>query len=185
MDYEITIYGDEVLRKKAEPITEITQEIKDLAADMIRIMYEAKGVGLAAEQIGRTEAICVIDIPEDCQDPEDYEKNKTIEMPMVLINPVVSEPLGTSRGKEGCLSLPDLYMDVTRAKSVAVEYTDLNGERKKVRAYGFLARAVQHETDHLNGVLFCDHFSPAQKLLVANKLKRMRKQQSFRKVKQP
>lgn len=175
MDYEITIYGDEVLRKKAEPITEITPEIKDLAADMIRIMYEAKGVGLAAEQIGRTEAICVIDVPEDCQDPEDYEKNKGIEMPMILINPVVSEPLGTSRGKEGCLSLPDLYMDVTRAKSVAVEYTDLNGERKKVRAYGFLARAVQHETDHLNGILFCDHFSPAQKLLVANKLKRMRK----------
>ena len=175
MDYDITIYGDEILRKKAEPIKEITPEIKDLAADMLRIMYEAKGVGLAAEQIGRTEAICVIDVPEDCQDPDDYEKNKAIEMPLVMINPEVSEPLGTSRGKEGCLSLPELYMDVTRAKSIAVEYTDLNGERKKVRAYGFLARAVQHETDHLDGKLFIDYLSPLRREMLMRKVKKFKK----------
>lgn len=174
MNYDITLFGEEILRKKALPVKEITDEIKDLARDMLKVMYDAQGVGLAAEQIGRDEAICVIDMPEDCYNEEELELNKDVEMPLILINPTLSEPEGSSRRKEGCLSFPDLYMEVTRPKNITVEYTNLKGETKKVRTYGFLARAVQHEVDHLNGKLFCDKFSPAQKLVAKNKLNRIK-----------
>ncbi len=181
MKYEIKTYGDEVLRNKAVPVKEVTDEIRELASDMLQTMYLAEGVGLAAEQIGRTEAICVIDVPPDCIEPKYREQN--IEMPLVLINPVVSEPEGKNKGKEGCLSFPGLYAEVVRAESVSVEYTDINNQKKKIRVSGFVARAVQHEVDHLNGILFPDRLSPSQKVLTASKVKKIKSETMRKKEK--
>ncbi len=172
---DIVVYGNPVLRRKSEKVSEITPELRKLASDMIDAMYAADGVGLAAQQVGRTEALCVIDVPPESQGEKYAPLQAGIKMPMILFNPVVSELEGTQRGGEGCLSFPGISGTVTRALSCTVEYTDENGRRRKVKTYGLLARAVQHETDHLNGVVFIDKLSAAQKMLVAGKLKRLKR----------
>lgn len=174
MVLDIVTYGKEVLRAPAKPITEITDDIRTLAEDMLDTMYEAQGVGLAAEQVGRVESICVIDVPSDCEKTDDLaEFNKPIEMPLVLINPKITASEGTQRGMEGCLSFPEIHGQVSRAMQVTFEYTDLEGERHTATARGLLARAVQHELDHLDGKLMIDKFSSVQRLSVAGKLKRL------------
>ncbi len=174
MILDIVTYGDEVLRTAATPIKEITPEIKTLAADMLETMYDAEGVGLAAEQVGRTESICVIDVPSDCEKtPELTEFNKDIPMPLVLINAEITASSGSQRGSEGCLSFPEIHGQVARAMEVTFDYTDLEGVRHTATARGLLARAVQHELDHLAGKLMIDKFSSVQKLAVAGKLRRL------------
>ena len=168
MKYAVTTFGNPVLRKKAVEIKAVTQDIKDLAASMLETMY--------AEQVGRTEAICVVDVPPDCQGAEFVELNAPVKMPLVLLNPVVSDFEGTLRRKEGCLSFPDLYAEVTRARSCTVAYMGLDGRHYEARVHGMLARAVQHEVDHLNGVLLVDKMSPTQKALSAGKLRRIKKE---------
>ncbi len=175
MKYAVTTFGNPVLRKKAVEIKAVTQDIKDLAASMLETMYAEQGLGLAAEQVGRTEAICVVDVPPDCQGAEFVELNAPVKMPLVLLNPVVSDFEGTLRRKEGCLSFPDLYAEVTRARSCTVAYMGLDGRHYEARVHGMLARAVQHEVDHLNGVLLVDKMSPTQKALSAGKLRRIKK----------
>ena len=172
---DIVKYGDPVLRKKAEPVKEVTPELRALAHQMLAAMYEADGVGLAAEQIGRTEALCVIDVPPDAQG-RDATLNAGVRMPMVMFNPVVSAPEGTQRGNEGCLSFPDVSAAVTRARSVTVDWTGEDGKHYSARVHGLLARAVQHETDHLAGVCFVDRLSSTQKLLLKGKLARLARQ---------
>lgn len=174
MKHEITTYGNPVLRKKATKVKSVTTAIKALAASLLETMYADEGLGLAAEQIGSTEAVCVVDVPADFQGEEFVSLNEGIMMPMVLINPVISEPEGTLRRKEGCLSFPDMYMEVTRPRSCTVSYMGLDGKHYEARVHGLLARAVMHETDHLNGILFIDKFSPAQKLVCAAKLRRIK-----------
>lgn len=170
---KISCYGDPILRKKAVPVDEITPEIKALAQEMLKTMYEADGVGLAAEQIGRTEAICVIDVPVESQGAEYAPLQAGIRMPMVLINPVVSELEGAQRGSEGCLSFPKIFAPVTRALSCRVDYMGLDGKHYSVKTYGLLARAVQHEVDHLNGIVFIDHFSTTQSLVFKSRLAKL------------
>lgn len=174
MILNITTYGNPVLRKKAVKVNEVTPAIHELAASMLETMYADQGLGLAAQQVGRTEAICVIDIPPEHQGEAYVELNAAAKMPLVLINPVVSGPEGSLRCKEGCLSFPDLYMDVTRPRSITVAYMGLDGRHYELRVHGMLARAVIHETDHLAGVLFIDKFSPTQKMVSAGKLRRIK-----------
>ena len=172
---DIVKYGNPVLKKPATPVKEVTPELRALAQSMLDAMYEADGVGLAAEQVGRTEALCVIDVPPDAQG-KDAPLNAGVKMPMILFNPVVSAPEGTQRGSEGCLSFPGISAQVTRARSVTVDWTGEDGKHYSARVHGLLARAVQHETDHLAGVVFVERASPTQLLLLKGKLARLRRE---------
>ena len=174
MTYEIVKFGTDALRAKSEAVGEITDEIRKLAADMVETMHDAGGVGLAAEQVGRTERICVIDVPADAEKKECVEFNAAIPMPLVLVDPEIKElSKATQRGNEGCLSFPEIFAQITRANEVLVEYTDLDGVRRSARARGLLARAIQHECDHLDGVLLVDRRSTVQRISVGGRLRRL------------
>jgi peptide deformylase len=167
MGYDIVTFGNRALREKAQPVEDVNDDIRQLAADMIESMRTKDGIGLAAEQIGRNEHICVIDVPEKYTCGND--------MPLVLINLKIEEGTGELYEQEGCLSFPDIYVKVKRMKEVKASYTDLDGKRQTVQAEGLLSRAIQHELDHLNGVLLVDHMTPVQKVANAGKLKRLRR----------
>jgi len=171
--YPIVTFGNEVLRQKATPVGEVTDAIRKLATDMLETMYASKGLGLAAGQVGRTECICVIDVPRDAEKEACRVANAAVAMPLVLINPEIVAREGKQRNDEGCLSFPDIGASITRANQVTVAFTTLAGERQTVTAQGLLARAIQHEVDHLNGILLVDKMSPLQKLSVAGQLKRL------------
>jgi peptide deformylase len=171
----VVTYGNEVLRQKAVPVAAITDEIRALTRDMLESMYAARGVGLAAEQVGRTECLCVIDIPPDAEKEECVAENAAVEMPLTMVNPEIVSVEGKQRNEEGCLSFPEISAQITRADRVTVAYTDLAGVRQTIKARGLLARAIQHEVDHLNGVLLVDKMSPMQRVAVSGKLKRLQK----------
>jgi len=168
-------YGEKVLREKAEPVAVVDDRLRRLAGDMIETMHASKGVGLAAEQVGRTEKLCVIDIPEGCEEQEDELFNAPIVMPLVLFNPEIVSQEGSQRDKEGCLSFPDVGGTLTRAAQVTCQYLDADNLPQVITARGFLARALQHEIDHLNGVLYIDHMSAVERLACAAKLKKLAK----------
>ncbi len=178
MDYDILTYGNKLLRRKATPVEEVSDEVHALVRDMLRAMYAADGLGLAAAQVGRPEAICVIDIPpvRDEETGAPRRENPDVRMPLVLVNPRIVERDGEQIGSEGCLSFPGIFVSVKRADSVTVEFLDMENGLQTVRASGLLARAIQHELDHLDGVLLVDRMSPVQKVAVAGKLKKLRKQ---------
>ena len=179
----ICTYGNPVLRKKAELVAEVTDELRTLADRMFGMMYSAEGIGLAAEQIGRVESLFVLDVPARAdQDKEGRPLNPGVKMPMALFNP---EIIGTSEEtdvmEEGCLSFPGVQVAVTRPKEVVVRYLDRDGKEQMLNARGLLARAVQHERDHLNGVLLVDHMNVGEKMLSFRKLGRlMRENKSAR-----
>ncbi|MBM5825561.1 MAG: peptide deformylase [Cyanobacteria bacterium M_surface_10_m2_119] len=139
--------GDGVLRTPAKRISKVDESVRDLARDMLRSMYAAKGIGLAAPQVGVHKQLLVIDLdPENAAAP-----------PMVLINPEIrSFGPGLDTYEEGCLSIPGVYLDVVRPTTVDVAYRDEMGRPQRMKADGLLARCIQHEMDHLNGVLFVD-----------------------------
>lgn len=132
---------DPILRKRARDIDEITDRIRTLQQDMLETMYHAEGVGLAANQVGILRRIVVIDVGEG---------------PITLINPEILSEEGCQTGLEGCLSVPDVNGKVARPEKVSVAYTDMDGERQVLEGAGLLARAICHEVDHLNGILFTD-----------------------------
>ncbi|MFO7536410.1 MAG: peptide deformylase [Kiritimatiellia bacterium] len=177
MQYEVVKYGDPVLRRKADPVTVFDSGLKALALDMLRTMREANGVGLAAEQVGRTCALFVIDVPPDLDVEQEGgpRLNPFVSMPLIMANPRITEKAGEQTGDEGCLSFPAIYGPVKRAYEVSVAYQDLQGAAHTATVRGMLARAVQHEMDHLRGVLLIDHFSGPRKLSMALKLKRLKK----------
>lgn len=173
---KIRKYGDPVLREPAQTVAGITSELKQLAEDMLKAMHSVSGVGLSAQQVGRLESICVIEIPLDYDLDEDGERlNPDVEMPLVFLNPKITH---FSKEKavhsEGCLSFPDIQGNVERSWSVTVEYFGLDGKMHEVKLNGFLARAAQHEIDHLQGHLFIDRFSYAKKLAMKSRLKRLK-----------
>jgi len=174
--HPIVTFGNEALRVPAQPVAEVNDAIRQLVRDLLETMYASKGVGLAAEQIGRTERVCVIDVPADAEKADCRETNAAIPMPLVLINPEIIASEGKQRNEEGCLSFPEISAPITRPDKVTVTFLDLNGARQTVTARGLLSRAIQHETDHLNGVLLVDKMSPMQRLSVAGQLKRLQKQ---------
>jgi len=154
-------YGHPVLRQKGARIESITLEIKQLIADMFETMYAAKGIGLAAQQVGRALQLTVLDLRAVTDRPSTLElKGKPAEldaiMPLVLINPEVRPLADMVAGPEGCLSFPEMYGEISRPESVEVKAQNEKGKSIEFRAGGLLARAVQHEVDHLNGILFID-----------------------------
>ena len=174
----IQTYGNPVLRRTATPVAAVTPELKKLAKDMILTMHRANGVGLAAQQVGRTEAVCVVDVPADYDTEEKGgpRLNPGVEMPLVLFNPVITDASEdeTSSMDEGCLSFPGINGAVERPWRIRVEFLDLDGNPRTQELQGYFARAVQHEIDHLNGTLFIDHFKYVKKLAVRNKLNRLK-----------
>ena len=176
MKLKVYKYGEKVLREKAEPVAVVDAKLRKLAEDMIETMHEAKGVGLAAEQVGRLERMCVIDIPEGCDEQEDEMFNAPIPMPLVLFNPEIVAQEGSQRDKEGCLSFPNVGGSLTRAAQVTCQYLDVDNRPQMITARGYLARALQHEIDHLNGILYIDHMSAVERLACAAKLKKLARQ---------
>jgi peptide deformylase len=166
----INIYGDEVLRKKAEPVAEITPALVRLAHDMLDTMYDAPGIGLAAPQIGKSICLVVIDITRE----EDEQRD-----PMILFNPEIAPEEGENPVvpyEEGCLSVPDIFCDVMRAERIRIRYQNEHGEWvEKRNVDGLLSRCMQHEVDHLNGVLFVDKISTSDRTLTQSKLRKMAK----------
>lgn len=177
MDYDIVIYGSPELRVPATRVERVDADIKALAEDMIRAMHRHRGLGLAAEQVGRKEALFVVDIPPEARPAEEHDPllEPDLKMPLVLINPRITATRGEQTGQEGCLSFPDIFVQIKRAAEVDVTFTDLESREITLKARGLLARAVQHETDHLNGILLVDRMSPVQKVAMAGRLKRLRK----------
>ena len=139
--------GDEVLRQPARRIGKVNEQVRELARDMLRSMYTARGIGLAAPQVGVHKQLLVIDLdPENASTP-----------PLVLINPeIVSASASLDTYEEGCLSIPGVYLDVVRPSAVQVSYRDEMGRPRTMKADGLMARCIQHEMDHLTGVLFVD-----------------------------
>ena len=168
-------YGEKVLREKSVAVPAVTDELRRLADDMVDTMHRAKGVGLAAQQIGRTERICVIDIPEGCDEQDDELFNAPIPMPLKMWNPEIVAQEGTVCDKEGCLSFPGVGGSIVRAAQVTAQYIDEDNRPQMITARGYLARAIQHEIDHLNGILYIDHMSAVERLTYAAKLKKLAK----------
>ncbi len=177
MRFEIVTFGDPVLRVKSSPVESVTAELKRVADGMMETMYAAEGLGLAAQQVGRTIAMCVIDIPPAMDMAEDGHTrlNPDAPMPLILFNPrIVARGRELARREEGCLSFPGIHTAVQRAAEVDVEFVDWKGEVRVLHCKGLLARAVQHELDHLDGVLLVDRMSAVKKISLAGQLKRLR-----------
>jgi peptide deformylase len=175
---EIVIYGEPVLRAKGKQVEKIDDEIRALAADMLETMYDANGVGLAAQQVGRTLQLTVIDVSDAESRPSRMwlageEVDPKEHMPLILVNPELQFGEELEIGTEGCLSFPEITAEIPRSAKVKVIAQDLQGARIEFEAEGLLSRAVQHETDHLNGILFIDRMSSAAKASLAGKLKRL------------
>jgi peptide deformylase len=164
----IVKYGHPVLRQKGERVTEVTPEVRAFVDDLLETMDAARGVGLAAQQVGRALQVAVVDVTEITDRPstlhlEGKPADVLAFMPVVLINPEVKPIADPVSGPEGCLSFPEMYAEISRPESVEVTAWNAAGEKYSFRCGGLLARAVQHEVDHLNGILFIDRMSPEKK----------------------
>jgi|AntRauMFilla1563_2_1112583.scaffolds.fasta_scaffold12506_3 peptide deformylase len=165
----IVTYNDQVLREKTIEVKELTTEVKQFIEDLYDTMYNADGVGIAAPQVGSSHRIFVIDPDEISEDLEGK-----VYGPMTFINPKIVKKWGEEKPyREGCLSLPDLFEDVKRLASIEVHYLNENFEEIVLEADGFLSRVIQHEIDHLEGILFIDYLSRFKKRIVAKKLKKI------------
>jgi peptide deformylase len=163
MIYPIVKYGNPVLEKPAAPVTEFDEELKTLVADMFESMYEAKGVGLAAPQIGISKRLAVIDVS--------FKENPREKL--VLANPEIIHKEGKQTQSEGCLSIPDFRENVTRANIVTIRAQDINGKWYEKTGEELLARAFLHETDHLNGKLYITHLSALKRDLIKRKIRKL------------
>jgi peptide deformylase len=168
MILDIVKYGHPVLRERGAPVTDLSPAIRQFVADLFDTMRAAHGVGLAAQQVGRALQVCVIDVREVTDRPSTLERDGrpadvAAFMPLALINPRIT-PLGEPvAGPEGCLSFPELYADITRPESIEVTALNERGETLRFRCGGLLARAIQHEEDHLRGILFIDRMTRARR----------------------
>jgi len=178
---KIVLYGDPVLRAKGATIKEITPEIRELADDMLETMRDADGVGIAAQQVGEALQIAVVDVSH-AEDASSYfringeDRDMMEMMPLFLINPKVDGSDDRESDTEGCLSFPDIRSDIRRPASVTAKFMTLDGEEVELEADGLLARAIQHEVDHLNGILFIDRMSSAKKISLRKSIKSIQKQ---------
>lgn len=156
-------YPDQRLRRKAEPVDEVTDDIRQLAEDMLETMYDAPGIGLAATQVNVAKRVLVIDVSEDGSEPR------------VFINPEILDQRGEEIMEEGCLSVPGIFAEVKRADWVRVRALNEKGESFELEADGLLAVCIQHEIDHLNGKLFVDYLSEVKRRMVRKRLEKERR----------
>ncbi|SHE81867.1 peptide deformylase [Loktanella atrilutea] len=166
----ILIHPDPRLKKVADPVTAVTEEVRTLASDMLETMYHAPGIGLAAPQVGVMTRLLVMDCVKD---------ETQAARPMVLLNPEVtwaSEALNTY--EEGCLSIPEQYADVERPAEVEVRWMDLEGETQSERFDGLWATCVQHEIDHLDGKLFIDYLKPLRRQMITRKMQKLKRERA-------
>jgi peptide deformylase len=175
---DIVIYGIAILRIKGKRVEIFDAKLRALADDMLETMYQANGIGLAAQQVGEALQLTVIDVSQAETRPSQMwidgaEVDLKEHMPLVLVNPEIQFGQEIEIGSEGCLSFPDIIGDIPRAAKISVKARDLDGKSIEFEAAGLLARAVQHEADHLNGILFIDRMSSALKSSLAGKLKRL------------
>jgi peptide deformylase len=165
---DVRLLGDPVLRQRADEVEEIDDELRELAEEMFETMYTEEGIGLAAPQVGVSKRLFVMDIREDEAEPQ------------AVVNPVIIEQSGSERGEEGCLSLPGLIGTVERPACIVMEGLDLDGRPLRIEASDLLARCIQHEIDHLDGVLFIDHLSPIKRRMLLSKWKKRLQEESRR-----
>ena len=164
---EIVIEPDPILRKKSESLEKVDDELRSLLDDMLETMYTAPGIGLAAVQVGILKRLIVIDI----------SKEKDKKNPLFLINPeIISRSKNTSIHEEGCLSLPGHYAEIERPAECHIKYIDYTGKQKEIEANGLLSTCIQHEVDHLNGILFIDYLSKLKKDMILKKLVKNKKE---------
>ena len=164
---KILIEPEPILRKKCDPVEKVDDELRKLMNDMIETMYKAPGIGLAAIQIGILKRIVVIDIAKG-----EEKKN-----PLFLVNPeIMHRSKKTSVYEEGCLSLPEQFAEIERPAECTLKYLDYNGKEKQLKADGLLATCIQHEVDHLNGILFIDYLSKLKKDMIIKKLVKKKKE---------
>jgi peptide deformylase len=156
----IHLLGSPVLRQHSPEVTDVDEQVRRLIADMFETMDAAKGVGLAANQVGIARRVAVVDVDDDR---------------LALVNPRIVETEGRATAEEGCLSIPEIYADVTRPERIVVEAFDANGAPFRKEATGLMARAIQHEIDHLDGILFLDHLSLIKRQMLLAKWRREHK----------
>jgi len=181
MNLSILQYGNAILRAKGKRIEKIDDRIRELTANMVETMHAANGIGLAAQQVGEALQLTVIDISQVEDRPSEMKlKGKDVDpkaaMPLILINPEITLNEKTVVETEGCLSFPEITGEIARAKSVVARAQTLEGDTIEIEAGGLLARAIQHEVDHLNGILFIDRMSSAAKAALSSRLKRLQKE---------
>jgi peptide deformylase len=166
--HPIVLAPDPVLKAKATPVAQVDDGVRTLMQDMLDSMYGSQGVGLAANQIGVLQRVLVMDVAPKDEPPQ----------PMKMANPeIIAKSEETAVNQEGCLSLPDHYADVERPARVTVRYLDENNEQKTIDAEGWLAVCVQHEIDHLDGVLFVDHLSALKRNMILRKMTKLKRNQ--------
>ena len=175
---------DPRLKTVSEPVTEFDDELKTLIADMFETMYDAPGIGLAAIQVGVPKRVLVIDLQEPAEDsdhehgPDCDHEHEVVRDPRVFINPEILDPSKELNNyKEGCLSVPDQYADVERPSVITARWQDADGKQYEEQLDGLLATCLQHEMDHLEGILFIDHLSRLKRQMVLKKLAKQRKEQ--------
>lgn len=159
---EIVLFGDPILRQKTTPVTEFDDDLRDLVEDMFRIMYEEEGLGLAAPQAGDGRRVFVLDVPAEHEDEHDLK--------LVMVNPRLETRGKIVASEEGCLSIPGIREKVNRPEEVRVVFQDLAGDEYELEAEGIVARAVQHEFDHLEGILFVDRLPSLRRSLLKRRL---------------
>jgi peptide deformylase len=181
MRLPIRKYGDPVLRAKGRRVEKVDEHIRALVDDMLETMHDANGVGLAAQQVGHALQLTVVDISQVEDRPSTLTLNgekmdPESAMPLVLLNPKLTLADETIPGSEGCLSFPDITAEIDRAVSVTLEAETLEGDTVRIEAAGLLSRVLQHEVDHLNGILFIDRMSSVAKASHGSRLKRLQKE---------
>ncbi|WP_404423961.1 peptide deformylase [Thalassospira australica] len=163
---DILIIPDPRLKQECEEVAEVNDEIRELLDDMLETMYAAPGIGLAAPQIGVMKRLVVMDVSDDKEKPQ----------PLKLVNPeIIWESEDTSVYQEGCLSIPEQYADVERPAEVGLRYLDENGKEHEIEADGLLATCIQHELDHLDGILFTDYLSALKRNMILKKVQKLQK----------
>ena len=164
---KIIIEPDIILRKKSVTLDKVDDDLRELMDDMLETMYAAPGIGLAGVQVGILKRLIVIDVSKD-------EEKKS---PLYLINPeIISKSSNTSVYEEGCLSLPGYFAEIERPAECHIEYVDYHGKKKEMKASGLLATCIQHEVDHLNGILFIDYLSKLKRDMIIKKLEKNKKE---------
>lgn len=172
----LCFFGNSVLREPALPVETFDAELSSLARDMVATMHAESGIGLAGPQIGQKLRIFVMEIPADMDEDEDGNPaNPGLSYPLIAVNPEISDPSPEQdEMEEGCLSIPDVRGKVTRPVSVTLKFQDVQGNPQEIRLHHLAARCAQHETDHLNGVLFIDHLSSVKRLAIKGKLRKLK-----------